>query len=231
MKVEKASRRVFKYIEKMILEKKWKVGEKISSETLLAKELEVSRISVREAIGSLETLNILERKRGGGTYVKQVTPNGYMDQLMPFLVVENISYLETMETRLGLDIEAATLFTQRATDEEIEGLGEILTHMKTNNKLPEKFYEKDAEFHRYIGKFSQNKILEKITNMLFDITTHYGKGEYHSLDYDKRIKEHRDIYNAIKQRDIDLVKLYCSRHIKRTIDELKEVKYSRTIKK
>ncbi len=219
---EKASVKVFKYIENMILSKRWKKNEKITSEIALAKELEVSRISVREAIGSLETLNILERKKGGGTYVKQVTPSHYLEQLIPFLVVGDINYLEILETRIGLDVESAILFAERATKEEVEKLETILREMKKNIKNPEIFLEKDAEFHRHIGECSQNKILGKIINILFDVTTYYAKSEYHSLNYEDRIEEHQNIYEAIKRKDTELIKLFSKRHINRTIDSLKE---------
>lgn len=49
---------VFNYIKKNIVNKNWKPGDKITSEIQLAKELEVSRISVREAIGRLVAMNI-----------------------------------------------------------------------------------------------------------------------------------------------------------------------------
>ncbi|MGL6114112.1 MAG: FadR/GntR family transcriptional regulator, partial [Cetobacterium sp.] len=48
---EKASDKVFKYIESKIIQGIWKQGDRIDSENQLAEELKVSRVSVREAIG------------------------------------------------------------------------------------------------------------------------------------------------------------------------------------
>jgi len=222
LKEKKASERVFEYIEKMILQKNWVIGDKIDSEIQLSKNLGVSRISVREAIGSLATLNILERKKGGGTFVKQLTPNDYMDQLMPLLIIGNISYLEVMETRLALDVEAVSLFVEKATNKEVEGLDDIFKCMKENEGIPEEFYKKDVEFHQYIAMFCQNKILNKITNMLFKITTNYAREQYHSLTYKERIEEHNLIINAIKEKDLELSRLYTKRHVGRTIRDLKK---------
>lgn len=60
---EKASDKVFKYIEEKIVLGIWKEGNKIDSENQLAEELMVSRVSVREAIGKMVAMGILYKKK------------------------------------------------------------------------------------------------------------------------------------------------------------------------
>ena len=57
--------KVFKYIQEKIINKEWAVGDKITSEVPLSKELGVSRSVVREAIKSFVALDILSRVQGG----------------------------------------------------------------------------------------------------------------------------------------------------------------------
>lgn len=52
-----------------ISSEKWKTGEKVPSERDLALEFDVSRMTVRQAINTLVTEGILERKVGSGTFV------------------------------------------------------------------------------------------------------------------------------------------------------------------
>lgn len=219
---EKTSEKVLKYIQKMIIQKQWEIGDKITSEIQLAKELEVSRISVREAIGSLVTLNILEKKRGGGTFVKQLTPNDYMTRLIPLLTIGEISYLEIIETRLALDSEAVRLFIENGDLNDIKQLGKIMKKMIRSKEKPSDFYTYDMEFHRFIAEKSKNKILSKITELLAEITSNYVKEEYHSLTYEERINEHKLIYEAIKNKDILLAQIYSKRHLERSINDLKK---------
>lgn len=56
-----------------IQNEKWRVGQKIPSEASLSKEMGVSRITVRQAIGELVSLGYLVRHQGKGTFVAKRT--------------------------------------------------------------------------------------------------------------------------------------------------------------
>ena len=86
--MENNSEKVFKYIQDKIINKEWAVGDKITSEIQLAEELQVSRISVREAISKLVAMNVLITKKGGGSFVNSFSTTDYMDELIPFLMMQ-----------------------------------------------------------------------------------------------------------------------------------------------
>lgn len=54
------------------VEKKYNPGDKLPNEMELSEQLGVSRITLREAIRILVTANVLEIKRGKGTFVKEI---------------------------------------------------------------------------------------------------------------------------------------------------------------
>jgi GntR family transcriptional regulator len=56
-------------IKKRILAKEFKIGEKLPSEAEMAKKFNVSRLTIRQAVGQLNQEHILESKRGKGTFV------------------------------------------------------------------------------------------------------------------------------------------------------------------
>jgi DNA-binding GntR family transcriptional regulator len=49
----------------------WRAGGRIAPEVELAREYEVSRVTVRQALAELVKDDLLERRRGSGTYVKE----------------------------------------------------------------------------------------------------------------------------------------------------------------
>lgn len=57
------------WIKDQIHDKQIKAGEKFYSETELAEKFDMSRQTVRQAVGLLEQAGYLERRRGSGTYV------------------------------------------------------------------------------------------------------------------------------------------------------------------
>ncbi len=218
----KTSDKVYNYIEEKILKGIWKAGDKITPELTLVKELEVSRMSVREAIEKMVALGVLSKTRGGGTYVNKVTSSTYMNTLLPLLTMNQISYLEILEFRLATDVLAVERFIDFANEEyvsQLEGIHQCMIETKGNE---ENFFEYDMAFHRTIAEGASNDILQKTTKMLFDITEHFTKNHHYLLTIEKCIEEHGKIYEAIINKDKELAKLYTIRHLERTIVELKK---------
>jgi len=57
-----------------IADRSWPPGEALPSEQALAAELGVSQGTVRKALDSLATENLVERRQGKGTFITEVTP-------------------------------------------------------------------------------------------------------------------------------------------------------------
>jgi DNA-binding FadR family transcriptional regulator len=223
MKNERASDKVFDYIEKRIVNGTWKQGDQITPELQLVEKLGVSRISVREAIQKLASMEILVKKRGGGTFVNKFNSSNYMKNIIPLLTIGELDYREIMEFRTSIDVLGVKLFIKRADDDKLEKLQKIYENMEKNIDNPKKFFKYDMEFHREISKSSGNKILKKVTEMIFDILTYNLEEEYHNLPYSAILEEHRLIINAIKKRDAELAALYTERHIEKTMKFLETI--------
>jgi len=74
LKQQKLSDIILAQLEAMIIEGSLQPGEKLLSERELAKQFEVSRPSLREAIQKLEAKGLVTRKQGGGTFVSNLLP-------------------------------------------------------------------------------------------------------------------------------------------------------------
>ncbi|UCH59275.1 MAG: GntR family transcriptional regulator [Anaerolineales bacterium] len=94
-----------------------KPGERLPSEPALAKDLGVSRATLREAMRTFETQGLIRRRQGSGTYVThptQVFESG----------LEMLESIETMAKRIGLEVQMGEMkvFERPATFEETEAL-------------------------------------------------------------------------------------------------------------
>ncbi|MHB8776287.1 MAG: GntR family transcriptional regulator [Anaerolineales bacterium] len=112
-------------------------GQRLPSEPDLAKQLGVSRATLREAMRSFETQGLIRRRQGSGTFVigkMQVLDSG----------LEVLESLETIAKRLGLEVSVSNLSIEpAAADEELAKLldvamGEKLTRVcrvvRTDNR-------------------------------------------------------------------------------------------------
>ncbi|QGU94826.1 FCD domain-containing protein [Clostridium bovifaecis] len=214
---------VFKAIEEKIFSGEWKSGTKITSEPQLAKELNVSRISVREAIEKMVALSILIKRQGEGTFVSDLSTSTYLNNLIPMLTLDKYDYMEILELRLVMDVESARLCAIRCSEDIIKELEEAYSEMLQYEGDMEKFTEKDLKFHMKIAEGTQNSLIIKINEMLRDILNYHQRGLYHTLGPVGGIKEHKFILDAIKNRDAELAGIFVKRHIERTIKELKDI--------
>lgn len=214
---------VFKTIEKKIFSREWKPGTKITSEPQLAKELNVSRMSVREAIEKMVALNILVKKQGEGTFVSELSTSTYLNNLIPALILDNYDYMEILELRLTMDVESAKLCAKKCSEDIIKELEEIYEEMIQNQTDIDKFTKQDLEFHIKIAEGTQNSLIIKINEMLRDILDYHQKNLYHTLGPIGGVKDHKLILDAIKNRDSELAGIFVRRHIERTIKELKTI--------
>lgn len=88
-------------------------GQRLPSEPELAKQLGVSRATLREAMRSFETQGLIRRRQGSGTFVV-----GKMQTLDSGLEV--LESLETIARRMGLEVAASDLNIETITaDEEL----------------------------------------------------------------------------------------------------------------
>ncbi len=88
-------------------------GQRLLSEPELAKELGVSRATLREAMRTFETQGLIRRRQGSGTFVV-----GKVQALDSGLEV--LESLETMAKRLDLEITVSDLYCEQVTaDEEL----------------------------------------------------------------------------------------------------------------
>jgi len=214
------SDKVFNKIQEKIISGEWKPGMKIMSELKLAEEFHVSRVSVREAIEKMAAVNIVSKKQGGGTFVNDLKPSLYLNSLIPMITLDKDNYNDILEFRLIIESEASKLCAQRCTDGLIKEIEDCYNNMIEYQNDFEKFTEEDLNFHMKIVEGSNSPLIIKVNEILKNLLSYHQKLLYKNLGPSGGISEHKLIFEAIKNRDSELAKLFAKRHIERTIKDL-----------
>src|SRR3954471_17798208 len=101
-------------------------GAKLPPERVLLEQLGVSRSSLREAVRVLSTLGLIDVRHGDGMYVA-APPEAWTESSSAiFDATEEHALRNLVETRLGIELAAVTAATQRATDEDLERLQQMV---------------------------------------------------------------------------------------------------------
>ncbi|MCL9781047.1 pyruvate dehydrogenase complex transcriptional repressor PdhR [Vibrio sp. S4M6] len=105
-------------IERLIVEGTLSPGEQLPPERELAKQFDVSRPSIREAIQRLEAKRLLTRRQGGGTFVNDSIWKGFSDPLLNLLASHSETQLDLLESRHAMEGISAYFAALRGTKED-----------------------------------------------------------------------------------------------------------------
>lgn len=217
---------VYKAISEKLMTRQWLPGMKIASENQLAQELGVSRMSVREALEKLVALNVITKKQGEGTFVNELSPSAYLDNLIPMILLKEDSLSDILEFRRMIETENARLCAQRCDDATIEALEKDCEEMSRHKeRASQEFADADYDFHLQIAKGTGNSLIVKVYSLLNDLFRVHSEMLNKKLGPDKGPHGHHErILEAIKEREPELAAIYMKRHIESVSERLEAYK-------
>lgn len=195
------------------------VGGRLPPERELAERFNVSRPTIREAIIALEVLDRVQVKTGSGIYVLEhhSTIRNEIDSITPW---------ELTESRALIEGEAAALAASHITDEELQHLEDSLHEMADENAIGE-LAEGDADkkFHRIIAEATRNEMLVSVIENMWYVRNNAPQVSraYRAIceqDGEKRVEEHREIFQALSRRDPKAARAAMHQHFALILNKL-----------
>jgi len=206
VKTKKVYMKIVEQVLDLIKEGKLKPGDKLPPEQVLAENFGTSRPSVREALSALEILGITESRGGKGNFIKDTPRSPLYEQEVMELEKEE-SPFEILEARKAVEIEIAELAGKKATLEDIDSISKSLNEMKEAEGNIPRMMELDGEFHLNIARAAHNNLLFSMMTYLNNLLkeklwVNMKEKTWNLPGYpQKYLKEHTEIFNAIKNKD------------------------------
>ena len=116
---------VFAQLREAILSGRYRPGERLPSQRALAADLQVNMASVREALGRLEQLRLVEVRHGEPTRVLDWRRSGGLEALVLRANVDETLLGDLFEARRLLLAQAALLAAERRSTEQAASLEEL----------------------------------------------------------------------------------------------------------
>ncbi|MCW1712099.1 MULTISPECIES: FadR/GntR family transcriptional regulator [Synergistaceae] len=188
-------------------------GDPLPSERQLMDDFGVSRSSLREAFRVMELLGLIESVPGKGRFVRHPKPPAEDEKNIR---LEDSAVLELMEARRILDPAIAAESAMRATSSDLTRLLRVLTSTEKRLGDPNQRAQSDFDFHLALAEATHNFVFVNITRMNFDLIMATHDKIYNLLD-DKEafLAEHREMYEAILDHNVELAREMASNHIDR----------------
>jgi GntR family transcriptional repressor for pyruvate dehydrogenase complex len=215
--------RIINDILNMIRGEKGAKLERLPSEPMLAKQLAVSRPSLREALSVLETVGVVEIRRGSGVYVKDPSAAG-LDQSYSISGRQTISVDEARQlnsvlhdVRVAVEPMAAGLAAQHATKKQLAVIRSHLFRLIDAARLPDLVAaaHADVAFHAAIAVASGNSTLITLLRAIEQPLTQARELRLGAFwDEQFVISTHLAIFEAIAARDCALATKAMMRHLR-----------------
>jgi GntR family transcriptional regulator, transcriptional repressor for pyruvate dehydrogenase complex len=202
-------------IKGMITSGALRAGDRLPREADLAAELGLSRNSLREAVRALSLVNILDVRRGDGTYVTSLEPRLLLEA-MSFIVDfhRDDTMLEFLRVRRILEPAATAMAAERITEKECAELGDLLDSVGSNPQA-EDLVHNDLEFHRRIVACSGNSVLSSLLESMSGPTTRarVWRGLTQTGATAQTLAEHRAILDALAAHEPEVARSWATVHI------------------
>ena len=186
-------------LRQFIADGRWTVGERIPREADLAKQLQIGRNTVREAIRSLSQSGVLNVRQGDGTYLRRND-----DPMETMQRINEAALRDHLELRYLLEADCARLAARKRDDQDLARLTVLLEARGSldDGQSIESFTARDEAFHMAIATATHNRALEELYR-------------YFSASIGKHMEEvivsehlpvpdlslHRDLLRAIVRQD------------------------------
>lgn len=199
-------------ISKLIVEQHLTCEDKLPSEFELAQMLGVGRGTVREGVKLLVARNVLEIRRGKGTYI---APNpGEIPDPLGFVYYPDQFRLalDLAEIRLQMEPWVARMAAERATAEDLKRLREACSVVEQDIVAQRDHSRNDVLFHVAIAECTHNLVVPKLIPIItYAITLFVSLTE--SRLKAQTLVDHREILDSICDRDGKRAEETMQRHI------------------
>ncbi|MCH6264728.1 MULTISPECIES: GntR family transcriptional regulator [Neobacillus] len=204
---------VYNTLREMIVQGDLKPGDSIY-EARIARDLNISRSPVREAVRALEKEGLLAIDEKSRITVYKPTLKDIVD---------------IYECRMVLESLAARLTTRLATAQELQNIEKTVIDSKQyldaeGERNRQALIAENGRFHELIIKYSQNRRLKKQLRDLHSLSHYFRTLNFQGENREWIVyNEHQDILVQMKRRDEDKAAFMMNKHLETDLEHLKEI--------
>lgn len=191
-------------------------GDFIGTESSLAQQFGVSRMSVRDALQRLAAGGIVVNRTGakGGAWVAEGNAEHFADALAIQLKLIGVTPAEIVDAQIAVETTSAELAARVATPEDLGRLRNLQEQMANVRSQPEKFAAAALDFHMAIVEASHNRVLlaqfKAMRHVLHSLHTQRTTPEI----ADRAVAEYSALVRFIESGDADAARAHMDRRLR-----------------
>jgi GntR family transcriptional regulator, transcriptional repressor for pyruvate dehydrogenase complex len=198
VKRQPLSRQVLQSLVQNIAARGLTAEDRLPTERELAIELQVSRNTIREALGSLEAIGAVTRSPKRGAFLKQVDLSALAGISQAFLIQSATDYEELLVARRAFEIGLLPLVVSHATQDDYQQMEAANLMMESEVAAGWLPIEGDLAYHKAILNASHNRFLIQFGKLLEEFFRRdRNRVASNNSTHQRTLKEHRQIMQAL----------------------------------
>ncbi len=237
IQAKKKSQLAAEMLMDVIKKNKFKSGDKLPPERIMASEMGMSRNTLREAIAALQILGIIEVRHSQGNFVVNLNETISLSSTLEAIFSSNDDPFLVIDARIAFEPGAAALACQVATDKDLEeielNMKQLINGIEENNLV--RYSQADHDFHMKIAICTDNPIIiQTMQHIIKVLKQPLWRSMKQSLAMrseirDARVEEHQAIYRGLVDRDASRVSNSLLTHLKHSKKRLTlEIEHAET---
>ena len=198
---ESTAIRVERQIKEALLDGHFVAGDFLGSESDLTAQFGVSRLPIREALGRLEALGVVDIRTGagGGARIAQGNPERFSEALAIQLKLIGVREEEIFDALLTVETAVAAFAAQAATKEDLVELEAALEKAENLVGTQQEFTQASMAFRNVVAHAAHNHFLEAMMQAVVHVL-YRSLSPYTTQAVAKSvIGRHRALYEAIRE--------------------------------
>jgi len=156
---------------------------------------------------------MIKTRLGDGTHVCERSEFFSRPLLWAIASSSEADVNELVEARILIEVELAGMAAERATDDHIERLAELLDRMIKLKRSPMEFVQADVDFHLTVARAASNKILMNALQLIRNLLQRWIMSAITTKGIaEKACSRHKRVLTAIKVRDVAAARKEMKKH-------------------
>ena len=214
---DRLSDQIAKDIEARVLSGELAIGDRLPSERDLMAHYGVGRPAVREALLWLNKTGMLSVSNGDRSRVTEPDPRELLQLLSGaarMLVSRNSGIRQFQKTRTFVEVAIVREAVRQASEEDIADLAELLAQNEASAEDIALFSRTDDAFHHRIASIAQDPLLDALYHVVLELLEDQRRMSLsHPEALSKAMEAHRQIFEAIRDRDADRAEAAMRAHL------------------
>jgi DNA-binding FadR family transcriptional regulator len=195
-------------VKQYIIDRGFHPGDMLPPEAELARQLGVSRPSLREAMRALQTIGVVEARHGVGTFVGQFSFDSFTNGLAFLINVRrqddqgsDRNLYELVAIRELLESAVVGRLAGTYSEEELAALYALTARMERLADQGEMFADEDWQFHEILHRRSGNRLMLKMLESFWTVCDRVRQTKPSPEYLQTTARHHRELVDALAAGD------------------------------